>query len=264
MKKSTCFSKLFILMLIFCGTAIISHASIVTGTLGNFEGSYGIDFNNDGTAEFYIRDAGFEVTHTNAMLMFAWSENGNNIWTNGTLDAGGWDDVKPLTAGTSIGSNGNWEAQGDAYLVNYYDETLFPSDADSYIGFRIKINGNTHYGWAKVHVSGTVSTGLQIQWLQCAYESTPNTPIVAGSTGTGIRDNELPMVTAYPNPVVNEVTITASVENAASVNIYDMNGRLVNTPVFTDTDQIRINFEDCTAGIYFVRFNSNTVKVVKK
>lgn len=264
MKKSTCFSKLFVLMLVLCCTATISRANIVTGTLGTFEGSYGIDFNNDGTAEFYIRDAGFDVTHTNAMLMFSWSENGNNIWTNGTLATSGWDDVKPLAAGTSIGSNGNWEAQGDAYLVNYNDETLFPSDADSYIGFRIKINGNTHYGWAKVHVSGTISSGLQIQWLQCAYEATPNTPIAAGSTGTGIRDNELPQVLAYPSPVVNEVTISASVENAALVNVYDMNGRLVNAPVVVNGEQIRINMEDCTAGIYFVRFNNNTVKVVKK
>ncbi len=264
MKKSTCFSKLFILMLVLCCTATLSYASIVTGTLGTFEGSYGIDFNNDGTAEFYIRDAGFDVTHTNAMLMFSWSENGNNIWTNGTLATSGWDDVKPLAAGTSIGSNGNWQAQGDAYLVNYNDETLFPSDADSYIGFRIKINGNTHYGWAKVHVSGSISTGLQIQWLQCAYETSLNTPITAGSTGTGIRENEQPQVQMYPNPVVNELTIVASVQDADSVAVYDMNGRLVNAPVVVDDDQIRIDMHDCTAGIYFVRFNQNAIKVVKQ
>ncbi|MCQ2283709.1 MAG: T9SS type A sorting domain-containing protein, partial [Bacteroidales bacterium] len=183
---------------------------------------------------------------------------------HGTLATSGRDDIRPLSAGTSIGTHGNWEAQGDAYLVNYLDETLFQSNADSYIGFRIKINGNTHYGWAKVHVSGTVATGLQVQWLQCAYENTPNTPIAAGNTGTGIRDNELPQVAAYPNPVVNEVTIMTSVEDAATVTVCDMNGRLVNAPVMVSDDQIRVNMTDCPAGIYFVRFNHNAVKVVKK
>lgn len=260
-KNPTLFKSAILCLTLFCATLTI-NASVVTGTIGNVGGAYGIDFNNDGTAEFYIRDAGFDVTHTNSMLMFTWSQNGNNIWTNGNLDTGGWDDIVPLTAGTSIGANGNWEAQGDAYIVNYYDETLFPA-GDSYIGFRITINGNTHYGWAKVNISGSSSSGYQVQWLQCAYESAPNTAITAGSTGVGIRDNEKPVL-VYPNPTTDVVYINADLQDAHQVFVYDMSGRMVNVPAILEGETAKLDFSALQGGLYVVQFGQRATTIIKR
>ena len=263
MKKiSTLFKGVILSVSILCFAFTAFSANILNGSIGTFDGAYGIDFNNDGTAEFYIRDAGFEVTHTNAMLMFQWSEGGNNIWTNGTLEAGGWDDIKPITAGTSIGASANWEAQGDAYIVNYYDETLF-SAGTNYVGFRIKINGNTHYGWAKVNVSGSASAGYQIEWVECAYETTPNTAIAAGNTGTGIRENTVATVVS-PNPTSDFVRIQTSITNNTEVVVCDLSGKTVNAPVSLESEQIVVNLSGLSNGIYFVKFDDKTVKVLKK
>lgn len=260
MRKYTFLSQVCLTLVVMVASLFVVNASVVTGTVN----SDGLDFNKDGSNEFYIADGGFEVTHTNSVLEFSWSENGNNIWTNGNLEQGGWDVVKPLTLGTSIGSNGNWEALGDAYIVNFYDETLFPMEADSYVGFRIKIGGNTHYGWAKVHVSGSLSTGIQVQWMECAYENTPNTPIAAGSTGSGIVENELNAVSYFPNPIVNEVTIQAVTESASDVQVYDIRGKLISAPVVVNDEQIKIDFSESPIGVYFIRFNNHLVKVVKQ
>lgn len=260
MKKSTLLSRMaFVIALFFC-SATVANAGIVMGTVT----SDGLDFNNDGTNEFNLYDGGFDVTHTNAMLEFSWSDGGNNIWTNGNFDTGGWDDVKPLALGTSIGANGNWEALGDAYIVNGNDETLFPMNTDSYVGFRFKIGNNTHYGWAKVHLSGSITSGVQVQWIECAYETTPNTAISAGNTGTGIRSNEMPAISFFPNPVVNEVTLNVSIEQTSDVMVYDIAGKLVSAPVVISDNQVKINLSDCQTGVYFIKFNNNSVKVVKR
>jgi hypothetical protein len=55
-----------------------------------------------------------------------------------------------------------------------------------YLGLEFQINGETHYGWARLsvkwnHREHLLSVGL----TGFAYETEPNTPILAGQTKDG-------------------------------------------------------------------------------
>jgi hypothetical protein len=72
-----------------------------------------------------------------------------------------------------------------------------------------------------------------------------------------------------PNPVNDVFNLTAkngvSLEN---VQVIDVNGRVVNTTNVSDSDSVQINVSDLTAGVYFVKVQSDlgvgTSKIIKK
>lgn len=264
MRKFLSFQKTIFALVVTAVLGISSlAAAVVVGTVNNmsqYQGS--LDFNNDGTADFYFQSttAYPDIDCINCVLRFTWNEV-NNIWTEGNMEQGGWDNVHPLTAGTSIGTNGNWEAAEDAYLVDMSWATAnIPVNQDVYVGFRMQINGGTHYGWAKVRLTGSESTGFTAQWLQCAYESTANTPIVAGNTGTGIVEIES-NINVYPNPTANIVTVTNV--NNSEITVYDFNGRQVNVPVRYENGDSVIDLTEQPAGTYFIRMEGRSAKVIK-
>lgn len=266
MKNSTFLSKLLAALCILCVSTYALDAAIVTGTVYTTGESIGLDFNNDGTIDFFLTDAEGEVVHTNGALMFNWSEGGNNIWTTGDMTQGGWDVIKPLTAGTSIGSGANWEAQGDASIVDWSTGGVSFSTGISYVGFRIKIGSNTHYGWAKVNVTGSVSTGLNLQWQQIAYQDTPNTAINAGDLGggTAIANNNAISTIVYPNPTSNFVIIQGDFTGEDVIQLFDFNGKLMFSQQVTDEQNILIDMTGLCTGMYLIKGKNFTVEAVKK
>ena len=98
--------------------------------------------------------------------------------------------VVPLSAGQQIGPDAagyNWLGGGlftasigsgvieDPFLTIGY----FTGLQSAYLGFDFQQNGETYYGWAQV---GCPISGLNVGWIyDYAYETTPNTPIVAGA-----------------------------------------------------------------------------------
>jgi hypothetical protein len=70
---------------------------------------------------------------------------------------------------------------------------LWPDAAGKtkYLGISFLINGETHYGWARLNVRYS-SSGRDMAALLSgyAYQTQPNEPIVAGATGTGNPNSE--------------------------------------------------------------------------
>lgn len=249
-------------------------AQIVVGTVGqgsftDWSGTtssrFGLDFNNDGVLEFVLKEAEASVSASQCALEWSYSDNGNNVWTSGNLDEGGWDEVLAISANTDISSAGNWEGQGDAFLVNYYDEVLVPVNQDFYVGFRVKVNNSVHYGWARVKLTGNAGSGYSADWQQIAYNSAPNAPIAAGQTGNvGIAERNVGGVSIYPNPV-QDVMVVESREQVENVTIYDICGKMMFATPVTDG---KINVADLPVGVYVatVEFatGTETVKFVKR
>lgn len=223
--------KTLLFVVACCLSAVISQAQIVIGTVGNgnfvnwsgysYE-TYGLDFNNDGNLEFALSNAESEVSAANCMLQWSWSEGGTNVWTAGSLESGAWDEVNELTEGTAISASANWQGQGDATLVSFYDGLIVPLNQDFYVGFRIKLNNNTHYGWAKVEVTGNATNGYEAQWKQIAYNATPNAAISAGQT-TGI-ETLVADVKIYPNPTTSILKVESEIE-MTTATIYNICGQ---------------------------------------
>ena len=75
------------------------------------------------------------------------------------------------------------------------------------------------------------------------------------------------IVNIYPNPTTSDVTLDLSGLNARTVELFSMNGQLLNTVVPTD-ETMTMSLSQYANGIYFVRIHSDkgvtTQKIVKK
>lgn len=260
-------------LITLCTSLFIStsmFATIVVGTVGNgsFTGwdnvtspAFGLDFNNDGNLEFKISNSGESI---NCYIEYNSSSPTNNIWANGTADEN-WDIPKNLTINTQIGNSGNWIGQGDCSLINWSDDSpVFSVGTISYMGFRFKIGTNTHYGWAKVLITGNSTTGYTATFQQIAYESTPNTPIGAGQLSSGLNSINTTKLSIYPNPATNLININGS-ENLTKLVIVNILGEKtmeLNSPINS------INIESLKPGVYFLTIFSgdktSTTKLIKK
>jgi uncharacterized repeat protein (TIGR02543 family) len=215
--------KVFLLVIAMLATMWAS-AEIVQGTVR----SNGLDFNNDGTCEF-------SWTYDNTYLTYD-AENQCNIWG----DEEAWDAPKPLSAGTSIGSSANWSGYGDCSIVGFGETPAIPVGQNVYIGFRIEYSDGLHYGWGLVSISGS-DYSYTANWQAIYYETTPNTPINAGSTGSVTPPAQYTIaVSANPSNAGNvtgggiytqgtSVTVSASANTGYTFVNWTENGNVVST-----------------------------------
>jgi hypothetical protein len=145
--------------------------------------SYALDLNQDGTIDFTLKtltrasidDSG------GTQVMFALPAQGNGV-------AGYGGAASPLKAGVSIDSKLKFAGRGMASDVTFIGTTShargpWVNVANRYLGLKFEIDGQTHYGWARITVQvNTVHRSLVAALTGYAYETTVDTPIVAGQT----------------------------------------------------------------------------------
>ncbi len=128
MKKIT----LFLTLLSF----YFSNATIIVRDIADFTFTTGatldFDFNSDGVAEFTFEEMYGVGTY--------YDSNSVNFVGYGSIDSGyGWDVIRSLSAGTSIGSGSAFNGEGDAYInPGWANSNHFFPAGDSYIGTSIK------------------------------------------------------------------------------------------------------------------------------
>jgi hypothetical protein len=222
----------------------------------------GFDFNGDGTNEFDINTnqySGDYFTYTN-------SPTGTNIWAAGNANSG-WDVVKPLALNTNINSSGNFIGMGDASMTDWSNgNTTFPLNTDSYIGVKIIINNQTHYGWIRVNWNGN-----SFVYKDFAYQATPNTAIKAGEKQntpppTNVNDvNTNEKIAVYPTPAKNEIFLQMnSTEKATSAVIVDLSGKPIKTVTLNQQAQQTIPVSDLSKGVYFIKIYNHQHAIAMK
>jgi hypothetical protein len=152
--------------------------------------------------------------------------------------------------------------------------------ADAYMGVRFTLDGtSTHYGWVRIEVP---AQGGALVVKEYAYESSPDTPIEAGATGTAIEPNPdgtpgtHALSAAFPNPSAGEarVRLEVAVTQAVRVAVYDARGREVallhDGPLAAGrAHAFALDGADLPAGVYVVRVvgeafsDARTVALVK-
>ena len=145
-----------------------------------------IDLNNDGHADASLFVNGYCASGSGARncygSIFASGLNGNQAMTNGGF-------ASAARIGKIIGHQDKFanfpqmaKCHSDAGIngtSSHTDKGPWLNVKAHYLGFKFKINGETHYGWARVTTQGfncnpsAILTGY-------AYETVPNRPIVAG------------------------------------------------------------------------------------
>jgi len=143
---------------------------------------YSVDLNNDGVVDYvFSSGTSFDITPAGENKVIAVHPTDTELSSF----------VIPLAAGFHIGPNANpygWLARVDTpfgSLGSTFSATrdigsigYFNGLESAYAGLQFTIDGQTHYGWVRV---GVPVVGFNGGWIyDYAYESAPNTPILAG------------------------------------------------------------------------------------
>jgi len=155
-----------------------------------------LDLNNDGIADFQFSNKPNSVSSCNTsyrrcLLMKVVPQNPSNaIWgTNAYASA--------LGSGVSVGSQGKFQAghESMAQEINrsgrsgtffYRSAGPWKETTRGFLGLKFIIQGQIHYGWARLSVTATFS-GIYAAISGYAYETEPNTPILTGQESGGAK-----------------------------------------------------------------------------
>ena len=136
---------------------------------------------------------------------------------------------------------------------------------EAFAGVRFNLSDGAHFGWIRVEISGP---GV-IRVVDYAYESQPNTPIIAGATGVASDPDALESGYLFsevsPNPVAGRSTFQLAVGQAETVTaeLFDALGRRVQT-LFTGAltpgtpQTVAVTASELPAGVYVVRVTGDS------
>lgn len=134
--------------------------------------SFLLDLNNDGVNDFLLSNWQYgQASHLGV---------NQEAPANGVLGHGA-----ALPAGVRIGPKGAFVGYGTMAFQDSVSGVSFSDgpwkDAQNrYLGLKFSVNGETHYGWARLTV--TAKGGIVATLTGYAYETIPNKPILAGKT----------------------------------------------------------------------------------
>jgi hypothetical protein len=218
-----------------------------------------VDQDANGEFRFVLNAAG------NFAFMQPVSENNDTVYnSNGFLAGSVSSFVYPgnLNSGDAIGAAGEFftNNRGDLAYGSCYPNSNFCDSGgalvDGYIGLRLVIGGNTHYGWVGLSASVT-STILK----DFAYNATPDEAINAGQQTLNIGENNLNNIKVV---ALNNTINLYNLQGEVNYKIYDISGKSVLKGNFNDTSH-SIDASSISTGIYIIELNdNNTNSVIRK
>jgi hypothetical protein len=152
-----------------------ANVTISTTTLNN----YALDLNGDGTADFFLGAVSKASVDTSGgtSRIIAKPVQGNFV-----VGYGG--DAAALKEGQAIGIGRKFKGSMMASLHTFIGTEFtfrgqWVNAKDRYLGLEFEIDGQTHYGWARLSVVGKTMTAKLTGY---AYETVANASIKAGQT----------------------------------------------------------------------------------
>jgi hypothetical protein len=157
-----------------------------------------LDLNHDGIADFSFSNWYYNW-HLHAsvasLLQVVPKGQSNAIWGRGNFGfsfqgfSGGF--AGALRRGFTVRPNQAYFQKSKPQLMGFYGGSFYQSGTDSqwlytksrYLGLKFLVEGQVHYGWARLDVSRKPWTGgIQATLTGYAYETIPNKSIIAGKT----------------------------------------------------------------------------------
>jgi hypothetical protein len=152
----------------------------------NLGQTYKLDINGDGVTDFTLKNAVFcNTDQCFYQLTESPATTGNEVVGIGRGSF--FPLASALAAGAQIGSGLKFQ-QLDAQLESIYQGGGGTSGSgkwldvrNHFLGLRFQIDGQTHFGWARltIQVNGVTINAILTGY---AYETEPDTPIIAGKT----------------------------------------------------------------------------------
>ncbi len=251
---------------------------------GNYN-TYSLDLNNDGVEDYSVVNLDTIQSYVSGSYSYKATIKGaalrNPVVSNSWLinSSASFYEPTPLNQGDAIGSSGMFGSYSSSlgapivanfeysYLLNgvtvytsNYTFGDFSFDQEGILGLKFNINGNYHYGWARIEVT---SNGL-VSIKDYAYESNPNTSIVAGNNGSGLVGISNQLSDIDVSMLNNSLQIVnKSSDNQLQLTVTTISGQTILTTQIQDELET-ISMDEFAAGIYLVKVNSESKVYTKK
>jgi hypothetical protein len=159
--------------------------------IGN-RSSYNLDLNHDGVTEVtiqnkYLRSCSTDNGCRTSEVLTAKLPGDNKVVYNIAYGAVA---IKPgVQIGAKRAFHGGQENMAALSRSNTQVWGSWINVKNRYLGIKFEINGETHYGWARLSVQVQLPLTVTATLTGYAYETVPNKPIVAGQT-KGAEEND--------------------------------------------------------------------------
>ncbi len=128
---------------------------------------------------------------------------------------------------------------------------------DEFLGFAIRRNGNTHYGWAKIDVG---SDGRSVVLKEFAVHLTPEAPINTNRFFS-ISESSFQGLVIWQNSGAIHIKIPEN-QGHISIRLLDLTGRILRTESFYGpSHSISVSMP---AGIYLMTLHKENTQITRK
>jgi hypothetical protein len=228
----------------------------------NSWGTYFIDLNNDGTDDFLLN-------HHNSLSNDNYQKIEVGVQYEGAeilCDASISHFPLCLSNGEVINSSSStwfYPSTSMIHMNGNGAEGHWIGVTDKYLGVRLKVAGQWHYGWIRLDVPSNAGSYTVKDY---AYNSMPNQQIIAGNAGsTGIVEypliNKDKTIAFFPNPTKGNFIVQIPNETGR-VEVFNVYGIMEQTKFLDATGSC--NFELTTKGIYFIQVCLGKERYTKK
>ncbi len=160
-------------------------------------GRYNLDLNHDGITDFVLAERGVPLAFGTYQELDANAQAGNQINCPSSFCISSFSNAAALSEGAEIGSSNHphgwmgrnvpmafeelWAKNGSVYYGLEWANV-----SNRYLGLKFEIDGETHFGWARLSVTFHGKAGGVRTWEAhlsgYAYETVANQSIMAGQT----------------------------------------------------------------------------------
>ncbi|MFD2890966.1 T9SS type A sorting domain-containing protein [Flavobacterium chuncheonense] len=249
-----------IIILLFLNLFLKAHAQIIYTDIipdyvsQNLGDSYNLDLNNDSTTDFTL------ISYNEIIDWFhIYTNQGPNNtfiavtpWFANPIPLNNGDLIsQTLTSSFQTFENIGFITAGDCCCQETICNYDWKDKGDKYLGVRFIINGQIHYGWARLNVS------THSQWTikDYAYQATPNIGILAGQT-TALSLNDTDTVKDITISILNKNIVVHNLNQANTYELYSITGQKISNGTITKENN-SINTSLQSKGIYILKITDS-------
>ncbi len=211
-------------------------------------------YNFDGAAVTAV--AGFHYDPATLKLS-GWAYYDNTATAGGVV---GYYTFNLVTGGLILDAN-TWYRLGVAYDYNTGDITWKDANGLFYSGVTSASSGIdiTECDFAVSAGTGnTVSNNFLVDNVQITAVAAES--LLSVNTNSVVSND----FSVFPNPTKDIINVSNKLTSINSVEISDLNGRVVNTVNSIDAQNVQINISDLSSGIYMMKIVSDKGIITKK